>query len=123
MEDVERAIRANLVEGTVLHTTARHAEFLVDRIDNQGMVLRLGEGRNPVRISWGCLEGVPAFLEGRGAIPIGGMHITEGQPGTLDEYLKTCVHVNTARWVAVVLAEAGVVGIVPGRPVRVRLSG
>jgi hypothetical protein len=57
----------------------------------------------------------------RGTIPVGGSRSTGGQPGTLDEYLKGCTPVNTARWVAVVLEAVGIVEVLPERPVRVRL--
>ena len=62
------------------------------------------------------------WLAVRGTIPVGGTHSTEGQPGTLDEYLKGCTAVNTARWVAVVLEAAGIVEVLAERPVRVRLG-
>ena len=57
----------------------------------------------------------------RGTIPVGGRHSSEPNPGTLDEYLKGCTHVDTAGWVAVALAEAGIVEVLDGRPVKVRL--
>ena len=106
MGPVEHAVRANVSAGTVLHTTARYRPFVVDRLDDDGVVLLLGEGQYPVRISWDCLEGVVGFLYGKGLIEIGGQHVSEGQPGTLDEYMKTCTKTNTARWVAVLLEAA-----------------
>ena len=121
MGPVEKAVRGKVVAGTVLDTTARQESFTVDRIDDLGVVLLLGLGENPVRLSWDCLEGVIGFLDGKGAIPIGGTHTSEGEPGTLDEYLKTCTPVNTARWVAVLLEAAGVGAVLPGRPVLVAM--
>ena len=121
MGPVEKAVRGKVVAGRVLDTTARQESFTVDRIDDLGVVLLLGLGENPVRLSWDCLEGVIGFLDGKGAIPIGGTHTSEGEPGTLDEYLKTCTPVNTARWVAVLLEAAGVVAVLPGRPVLVAM--
>jgi hypothetical protein len=120
MVPVEQAIRRHLHEGDTLHTTARRSPFQIGRIDGQGLVLLLGSGRHRVRLGWDCLEGVVPWLAVRGTIPVGGTHSTGGQPGTLDEYLKGCTPVNTARWVAVVLEAAGVVEVLPGRPVRVR---
>jgi len=123
MGRVEQAVRANVAAGTVLHTTARHKPFTVERYDDDGVVLLLGEGRHPVRVTWVCLEGVVGFLADQGFIEIGGQHISEGQPGTLDEHMKTCTKTNTARWVAVLLEAAGVVSlsVVPDRPVQVAL--
>jgi hypothetical protein len=122
MGPVEEAIRRHIHEGDTLHTTARRSPFQIGRIDEQGLVLRLGSGCHPVRLSWECLEGVVPWLAVRGTIPIGGTHSAEGQPGTVDEYFKGCTPVNTARWVTAVLEAAGVVEVLPGRPVRVRLA-
>ena len=51
----------------------------------------------------------------------GGMNRVTGEPGTLDEHLKTCVKINTSRWVARVLRDAGVVEARTD-PVEVRLT-
>jgi hypothetical protein len=51
----------------------------------------------------------------------GGMNKVTGEPGTLDEHLKKCVKVNTSRWVARVLHDAGVVEARID-PVEVRLA-
>ena len=122
MGRVEQAIGRHLDDGDTLHTAARCSPFQVCRIDDEGLVLLLGSGRHRVRLSWDCLEGVVPWLAVRGTIPVGGTHSTEGQPGTLDEYLKGCTAVNTARWVAVVLEAAGIVEVLAERPVRVRLG-
>jgi hypothetical protein len=122
MGPVEQAIRRHLHEGDTLHTTARRSPFQVGHIDDEGLVLLLGSGRHRVRLSWDCLEGVVPWLAVRGSIPIGGTHTSGGQHGTLDEHLKGCTPVNTARWVAVVLEAAGIVEVLAERPVRVRLG-
>jgi hypothetical protein len=96
--------------------------FSVDKIDDEGVVLLLGKGQWPTRITWPCWEGVVPFLAKHGGeVPIGGRHEVTGNPGTLDEWLKDCVKRTTAGWVAVVLEAAGVVEIVNERPQRVRL--
>jgi hypothetical protein len=89
--------RGGLHDGDTLHTTARRSPFQVGCIDGQGLVLLLGSGRHRVRLGWVCLESVVPWLAVRGTIPVGGTHSTGGQPGTLDEYLKGCTPVNTAR--------------------------
>ncbi len=96
MGPVESAIRDRIGEGQELHTPARKARFVVDRIDERGVVLLLGKGGWPTRLSWECLEGVAPFLSGRGWIVIGGRYETAGEPGTLDEYLKRCTKTSTA---------------------------
>jgi hypothetical protein len=118
---VETAIRSRIRPGAVLHTPAKGSPFVVERIDNQGIVLLLGAKRAWTRLSWECLEGAPDFLRGQGWVPVGGSRLTEGRPDTLDEYLKGCIKRDTAAWVARVLADAGVVQLDLGPPVRVRL--
>lgn len=71
----------------------------------------------------GMLGGVVPFKrEHGGEVPIGGRHEVEGNPGTLDEWLKGCVKRTTAGWVAVVLENAGIVTVIHDRPARVRLT-
>jgi hypothetical protein len=119
---VQQAIRAHLTEGQVLDTPSQHKPFKIGRIDGDGLVLLLGAGEWPTRLSWDCLEGVVPFLVERGTIPIGGRHSSIPNPGTLDEHLKGCTPVTTAGWVAVVLEEAGILEIVRDRPAMVRLK-
>ena len=121
MGPVQQAIRTHIHEGQVLHTPTRRAPFKVGRINDMGVVLLLGRGEWPTRLTWVCLEGVVPFLAEHGTIPIGGRHSTEPNPDTLDEYLKGCVKVDTAGWVAVMLEKAGVLEVVRGRPTKVRL--
>ncbi len=96
---------------------------MVSAIDRHGVVLLLGQLQTPTRLSWDCLEGVISFVAQHGGeVPIGGRHEVEGNPGTLDEHLKGCIKRTTAGWVASMLAQAGVVDIINGRPARVRLA-
>ena len=119
---VERAVRHRIHEGLVLHTPTQRKPFNVGRIDGMGVVLLLGAGEWPTRLTWACLEGVVGFLRERGTIPIGGRHVSEPNPGTLDEYLKGCTKVDTAGLVAALLEEAGVVEVIRERPAQVLLS-
>jgi len=118
---VEGAIRDRIGQGRELRTPARKAPFVVDRIDQRGVVLLLGKGAWHTRLSWECLEGIVTFLSGRGWIIIGGRFETAGEPGTLDEYLKRFSKRSTAPWVAAMLAEARVVEVSAESPVRLRL--
>jgi hypothetical protein len=122
MGPVQLAVRSHLRQGQVLRTPTQQKPFEVGRIDGAGVVLLLGAGERPVMLGWDCLEGVVPFLAVRGTIPIGGRHSSVPNPGTLDEHLKGCTPVTTAGWVAVLLEEAGIVAVVRGRPVRVRLA-
>jgi hypothetical protein len=60
-------------------------------------------------------------LRGRDWVDVGGKYQVEGEPGTLDGYLKHFTKTSTANWIAKVLAEAEVVDLGDGRPLRVRL--
>ena len=120
---VEDSVRRSILPGAELRTPARKKPFWVEQIDGQGVVLLLGEGRWPARLSWDCLEGVVPFVRDLGGeVPIGGRHDVVGNPGTLDEWLKGCIKTTTAGWVAVLLEEAGIVRITETRPQRVRLT-
>lgn len=120
---VERSMRAGFTSGSTLRTFGRGAQFGVGEIDDRGIVLKLGQQQAHTRLSWECLEGAADFLRGRGWVRVGGARTAEGERGTLDEYLKRHIKRDTARWVARVLAEAGVVEVDRRPPLRVRLAG
>jgi hypothetical protein len=117
---VQRAIIANVHEGDRFSTPTGRGAFIVNRIDDSGIVLLLAE-RWHTRLSWECLEGVLGLLAAEGWIPIGSQYEVEGTPGTLDAYLKKCIKRATAGWVAVVLERAGILTIDRSRPAKVRL--
>lgn len=120
---VEQAIRRELRAPTTLHTLSHGKPFVLDRIDNEGIVLLLGKQRNYTPLRWDCLEGLVPFLRARpGWVPAGGTYVMGGEIDTLDEYLKHCISRQTSRWVAVVLKEAGIVRVDEGPPLRVRLT-
>jgi hypothetical protein len=118
---VEMAVRAAISEGMVLQTPARSAPFVVDLIDENGIVLLFGEKRTPTRVTWECLEGIPFLLRGRGWLSIGTRFDVEADVGTLDEYLKQSINRGTAAWVASLLEAAGLVRIDRRRPARLSL--
>ena len=120
---VQRAIRRGLSIGQILHTHARGAAFEIGGIDGDGLLLLLGKGRHPTKLSWRCLEGIPGVLASRGWVKVGGKFSVEGEPDTLDDYLKRFTKVLTSRWVARVLVEAGIVEANSDRPLRIRLPG
>jgi hypothetical protein len=106
-----------------LHTFRRGRLFELKRIGDRGIVLLLGEGRHYTPLSWECLEGIVPFMRRySGWITAGGTYVTSGETGSLDEHLKNCITRQTSRWVAVVLAEADVVRVDEGPPLRVRLT-
>jgi hypothetical protein len=123
MGPVEEAIRARFRAPVTLHTYGQHKPFELHRIDSDGIVLLLGQQRNYTPLRWDCLEGVVPFLrKSPGWMPAGGTYATAGEEGSLDEYLKGCITRQTSRWVTVVLAEARVVLVDKGPPLRLQLA-
>ena len=118
---IERAVRSRIKPGDQLHTAAAASPFTVGRIDDSGVVLLLGKGRWPVRLTWRCLEGVCPFLRDRDWVRIGAAFDSPANRETLDGYLKHHTKVATAGWVAGLIERAGVVEIDRHRPARVRL--
>ena len=121
MGPVEHAIRTRIGPSQELRTPGRAARFTVGDIDERGVVLLLGNGEWPTRLSWECLEGIPRYLSGGSWVPIGTTYQTESVAGTLDAYLKACSKTATAGWVAVLLEQVGVVEVDRSRPLKVRL--
>lgn len=117
---IEAAVRSTIRSGTVLATPAQGARFEVGVVDDDGLVLLIGEQQTPTGISWHVLEGINGLLAGGKWIPIGSSYSTTATPGTLDAHLKTHVNRAIAGWVAAVLEEAGVVDIDRRRPGRLR---
>jgi hypothetical protein len=122
MGPVERAVRATFSPPVTLETLARRKPFTLEAIDGEGIRLVLGETESRARVSWECLEGVPAFLQAHpGWIRAGGRHAATGEPGTLDEHLKGDLQTHVANYVTRVLRDAGVIEVPGGLPVRLRL--
>jgi hypothetical protein len=121
---VQQAIRARFkTTPETLKTFGLGKPFVLDRIDQSGIVLLLGKQRNYTPLRWDCLEGIVPFLRRLpGWVPAGGTYVMRGEPDTLDEYLKGCISRQTSRWVAVVLHEAGVVRVDKGPPLRVQMT-
>jgi hypothetical protein len=124
MESVEDAIRARFRSTPVtLYTYGQSKPFVLERIDRDGIVLLLGAKKNYTPLDWDCLEGIVPFLRRRpGWVSAGGTYVVGGEEDTLDEHLKDCISRQTSRWVTVVLAEAGVVRVDKGWPLRLRLA-
>ena len=121
---VERAIRSSLRAGQELHLASSGKPFRLGRFDRSGVEVLLGARETPVRLAWDALEGIPGFIrenaDRTGWLVVGGAHTSSAEPGRLDAYLKQFTPTNTARWIASLLAAAGVVDVLT-RPVRVRL--
>ena len=121
MGPVESAVRRSIRVGEVLQTPARGKSFVVDSVDDRGVVLLFGRMRTRTPFSWAALEGVRIEFKDRGWIVIGGWRSVEGNPGTLDGYLKGIMKRDTAGWIASLLDAAGVAELERGHPGRIRI--
>ena len=117
----QRCIRGLIEEGARLGTPSDSEPFLVEKIDEKGMVLLLAE-KHRTRIPWEALEGVLDLTRRRTSIRIGGGYTVDGDPNTLDGYLKGFVNRAVSGWVAVVMEKAGLIRINRDRPATVRLT-
>lgn len=123
MGPIETAVRSSLSEGAILKTPTQGQPFIVETIDSRGVVLLIGAKRTRTAFSWSVLEDVDTAFRNQGWVVIGGRRDVEGNPGTLDGYLKSYVKRDTAGWVASLLQSAGVVDIDRTRPGRIRVTG
>jgi hypothetical protein len=121
---IERAVRASVAPGAPLTTPTGRGHFTVARYTSDGLTFLLGAKEAWTPLPWRAMEGIPDFYAAGGWVLVGddSVYSTRGQPGTLDEYLKTYLKRATAGWVAVVLEHAGVVAIDRSRPARVKLN-
>jgi len=120
---VETAIRSKISPGQLLKTLdiQKSAPFEVKSMNTEAIILLFGKKKTPTKISWQCLEGIPAFLKGKGWVEVGTVYYTRANPGTLDEYMKGWINRGTAGWVAAVLEKVGIVEVDRNRPIRVRI--
>lgn len=118
---VKAAIRSSIQPREVLLTTTETATFEVGQLASEGLSLLLGPKKTKTLLTWRCLEGIPAYLKGRGWMPVAANRDINNDRG-LDGYLKGWIKRQTANYVAVVLERAGVVELNRDRPAQVRLA-
>jgi hypothetical protein len=118
---VETAIRKAVREGDVLGSVPRKAPFVVSQLRSDALVLALGEQATLTPIPWEALEGVSAFLKGRGWVGIGARHSKDVDAELFDGYLQQFVPRSVGSYVPAVLERAGIVEIDRKRPAAVRL--
>ena len=116
----ETAIRDKLHNGQRLGTPSQGAPFVIERIDNRGVVLLMGQKETQTPFNWKVLEGALDFLKQKGWVPIGSVYENAAASGTFDEYLKGHIQRATAGWVSSLFEAAGLVQIDRNRPSRVR---
>jgi hypothetical protein len=121
---VRQAIQARMRAPRTLYTLGQNKPFELSAIDDDGIVLMLGRGRWHTRLTWDCLESIVPFMRAQpGWVPAGGKFSVAGEPGTLDQHLKRYLKRDVARWVVLVLRDAGVAETSERPALHVRLSG
>ncbi|GMV85084.1 MAG: hypothetical protein AMXMBFR80_09410 [Dehalococcoidia bacterium] len=118
---VETAIRKAVHEGDVLGSVPRKAPFRVAALRSDALVLALGEQATLTPIPWEALEGVPAFLRGRGWVGIGARHSKDVDAELFDGYLQQFVRRSVGSYVPAVLERADIVEVDRKRPAAVKL--
>jgi hypothetical protein len=99
----------------------RNSYLRVDQLAPEGLSLLFGHKKTRTLLTWRCLEGIPAYLRGRGWEPVAANRHANSDYG-LDGYLKGWIKRQTANYVAVVLERAGVVELNGERPAQIRLT-
>src|SRR5215471_10557240 len=118
---VEAAIRSTVHPHEALLTPTGVATFEVDQLAAEGLSLLFGPKKTRTVLSWRCLEGIPAYLDGQGWVLVAANRDVNSDYG-LDGYLKGWIKRQTANYVAVVLERAGVVELDRELPAKVRLA-
>ena len=120
MRPVEAAVRK--ASPRTLLTVPGGARFEVESLSGDAVDLLFGKSRTRTVLRWGCLEGIPAFLDERDWVEIGATHSVTVKPGTLEAYLRSCLRRSTGGYVAALLAEADIVDVDRRKPARIRLK-
>lgn len=116
---IERIVNA-INPGASFITPSGRSKFVVERVDYDGIKLRVGQGWH-ISIKAERLRGIPSFLKGKGWVRIGATH---GQPpeGSLDEYLQKFTYgVSAASYLVPILEKIGIVEVNQKRPYGIRL--
>ena len=121
MGAVEGAVRRTYRAPATLHTISRQAPFVLQKLDRAQIVLLLGEQRTWTPLRWEWVETIVPFLRARSWVRVGGAHSVAGEPGTLDQHMKQFLKRDVARWLSVILRDAGVLEV-SERPLSVRLT-
>ncbi len=94
---------------------------MLQKLDRAQIVLLLGEQRTWTPLRWEWVETIVPFLRARSWVRVGGAHSVAGEPGTLDQHMKQFLKRDVARWLSVILRDAGVLEV-SERPLSVRLT-
>ncbi len=119
MSIVEK-LKVRIAPRTTMRTPSGRAEFEIESVNDDGVTFRVGLGRWKTKVPAKCLEGIPAYLRGRGWVRIGASHET-ADTGTLEAYLDPVVKTSSSSYVVPLLEKIGVVEVDYRRPARIRL--
>ena len=93
--------------GTRIPTPSGRSVFEVAQITTDAIVLLFGAKRTRTRIPWTLLDEVMAAVPGERWMPVGAMHSSSSEAGTLEALLKPSLKRSTANYVAALLEKAG----------------
>lgn len=119
---IEGAIRASIVPGQLLRTCAQRAQFRVEDVRADAIVLLLGVKETVTTLPWRDLQAALDTLPRGQWVEVGTSYRVVGEPGTLDCALKRYANRAVASYVAALLVEAQLADVDRGRPMRIRLK-
>ncbi|MDA0300908.1 MAG: hypothetical protein O2822_00105 [Chloroflexi bacterium] len=103
----QEAISRSVQPGARIPTPSGRSAFEVAQITADAVVLLFGPKRTPTRIPWKLLDEVVAAVPSDRWIPVGAMHSSSSEGGTLEALLKPSLKRSTASYVAALLEKAG----------------
>jgi hypothetical protein len=114
-------VREHVRPAMRLDTTSGRARFEIEKIGVDGLLLRVGKGRWPIRIPWRCFDRIEKEFSGKGWVRLGG---TYGEPdeGTLESVIQSFTNgISAASYVAPILEECGLAEIDRDMPYHIEL--
>ena len=90
------AVARMIQPGSRIPTPSERSAFEVARITTDSVTLLLGPKRTSTRIPWKLLDEAVAAVPSDRWIPVGAMHSSQSEAGTLEAMLKPALKRSTA---------------------------
>lgn len=120
MTEAEGVIRRSVAPGSTLCTLTRRRPFVIEGIEAEGVVLRLGERRTRTMIPWPVLQDLMVWLSSQDWVEVGARFAVRPEGETVDALLKHEIRRAVANYVAALLVRADLAEADLGRPLRIR---
>jgi len=109
--------------GDALLTPSGRSSFIINRLDESGVEVKIGKSGSTIFIPANCFEQTAEFLKSKRWVRVGALHEKEMRPvDTLDRFVKRYTHgTSAASYVAPILEKAGTAQLDRGRPNKISL--